>query len=90
MKPFCKKTVRAKIIKKGSPFQFEYKTYKARYGKPSANVDPEHANSAWLYPYIYKQSEPTVVDVAHVHSKYCEVLYTFQFWESKTYLFVII
>ena len=38
-KPVCKKTVRSKIIKKGKPFEFNYQTYKCRYGKPSATLD---------------------------------------------------
>lgn len=38
-RPICKKTLRAKIIAKGQPFQFNAKEYISRYGKPSTTVD---------------------------------------------------
>ena len=37
--PCTKKTVRAKLIKKGQPYQFNFKEYKSKYGKPSTTVD---------------------------------------------------
>ena len=71
-KPVCKRTVRAKIIKKGEPFQFDFKTYKSRYGKPSATVDlwTSRARKGFMAVSLHLQtkhsSQTKVMDVAHI------------------------
>ena len=71
-KPVCKKTVRSKIIKKGKPFEFNYQTYKCRYGKPSATLDlwTSRARLGFLAVSLHLQTknhvETKVLDVAYI------------------------
>ena len=39
-KPICRATNRVKIIHKGAPYQFDYRSYQVKYGKPSTTLDP--------------------------------------------------
>ena len=71
-KPVCKKTVRAKIIQKGSRFSFDFQQYKAKFGKPSTTVDlwTSRARKGFMAMSIHLQtkhsSQTKVMDVAHI------------------------
>ena len=71
-KPVCKKTVRAKIIQKGSRFSFDFQQYKAKFGKPSTTVDLWTSRSRMgfmavsLHLQTNKHFETKVMDVAHI------------------------
>ena len=71
-KPVCKKTVRAKIIQKGSPFSYDFQQYKAKFGKPSTTVDLWTSRSRMGFMAVSshlqtnKHFETKVMDVAHI------------------------